>query len=238
MPPSEARLATAGLTPCSNGKGDALRRKGGRTATERRHHCDGKGAGRGLTRCATERSSAGNSGSDPLKRRKGGSTATERGRHCDGKRASGHCCAGQVFRAAERDIGSDPLLPVLAQQGQTPCRTGKPNGQQGGEAGRQWGHRGREGVRPDVPPSEARLATAGLTPCSDGKEDAQRWKGGFRSLLCRAGDSCSGARHWVRPSVASSGTGGSDPLSHRQTERTSGWRSGAGRGRKEVTHSH
>ena len=90
---------------------------------------DSRGAERGLTRCATERSSAGNSGSDPLKRRKGGGTATERGR------------------------------------------------------------------------------------CSDRK-------GGFGSLLCEAGVSCSGARQWVRPSVASSGTAGSDPLSHRHTERT------------------
>ena len=48
----------------------------------------------------------------------------------------------------------------------------------------------------------------------------------FVSLLCRSGDSCSVARHWVRPSVASLAllgvTGGSDPLSHRSPERSSG----------------
>ena len=37
-------------------------------------------------------------------------------------------CAGKVIRAAERDSGSDPLLPVLAQEGQTPCRTVHLNG--------------------------------------------------------------------------------------------------------------
>ena len=73
-----------------------------------------------------------------------------------------------------------------------------------------------------------RRATLGQTLCCDRKGAAQRRKGGSGSLLCRTGVSCSGARHWVRPSVASlaslGGTGGSDPLSHRQTERTSGWR--------------
>ncbi len=103
-----------------------------------------------------------------------------------------------------------------------------------------------------------RLATAGLTPCSDGKEAAGRRKGSsaatgrrqrrcgnggadwwqrsdvrvaawsLRSLLCRTGASFSVARHWVRPSVASLAllgvTGGSDPLSHRSSERSSGRR--------------
>ena len=40
-----------------------------------------------------------------------------------GRGLRGRFCAGQVIRAAERDSGSDPLLPVLAQEGQTPCRT-------------------------------------------------------------------------------------------------------------------
>ena len=88
-----------------------------------------------------------------------------------------------------------------------------------------------------------RLATAGLTPCSDGKDAAAGRKGSgsategsqgsdgreaasrFVCLLCRSGDSCSVARHWVRPSVASLAllgvTGGSDPLSHRSPERSS-----------------
>ena len=76
---------------------------------------------------------------------------------------------------------------------------------------------------------------------SDGREVVGERKGGgsgsLRSLLCRLGDSFSVARHWVRPSVASLAllgvTGGSDPLSHRSPERSSGRRrvaTGGGRG--------
>jgi len=64
------------------------------------------------------------------KQQKGGSEATERRQRSDGKVAAkrrkgggGRFGARQVFREEERDIGSDPLLPVLAQKGQTPCRT-------------------------------------------------------------------------------------------------------------------
>ena len=123
---------------------------------------------------------------------------------------------------------------VAGNEWRTPCRTGKLNGHQGGGTGRHWRHKGSD---PMLPPSFARLATSGLTPGSDGKEEALQRKGGgtatergLRSLLCRIGDSCSGARHWVRPSVASSGTEGSDPLSHRQTERTAGGQNGAALG--------
>jgi len=79
-----------------------------------------------------------------------------RGQHIYGQGAAVRFCVGQVIRAEARDIGSDPLLPVLAQEGQTPCRTVKPNGHQGGGTWRYWGaESGWAGVCPDVPPSFA-----------------------------------------------------------------------------------
>ena len=89
-------------------------------------------------------------------------------------------CAGQVIKEASRDIGSDPLLPAsrcsVSQEGQTPCRTVHPSEVQGGDGWRQGGDgRGRGLTR--CATEFTRLATAGLTPYSDGKDAAGR-KGG------------------------------------------------------------
>ena len=110
------RLATAGLTPCSDGK-EVQRRKGG----------SGWGG-----KEAAQRRNGGSGGTEWRQRRGGKGAAGERKwQRCDvNVVAVGRfigLCAGQVIKEASRDIGSDPLLPAsrcsVSQEGQTPCRT-------------------------------------------------------------------------------------------------------------------
>ena len=103
-------------------------------------------------------------------------------------------CAVQVIKEASRDIGSDPLLPAslrsVSQEGQTPCRTVPPNGAQGGDGRQREATGGGRGLT-RCATEFTRLATAGLTPCSDGKEAAERRKGGGGGAdrrQCRGGN--------------------------------------------------